>query len=149
MSEQRTLEPVHILLVEDCPEQIRHVRQALMRGKFKNRLHTVGNSIEAMAYLRRHAPYQEAPEPGLVLLDFDLLQDSDIDILAELKTNAKFRHIPVVVLTDLGVAQELPEHIFLSVDYCISKPVELAQLVDAIRSIKMLSLIIVNELEQG
>ena len=57
MSEQRTQEPVNILLVEDCPEQARHVRDALIRGKFKNRLHTVGDSIEAMAYLRRQTPY--------------------------------------------------------------------------------------------
>ena len=149
MSEQRTMEPVNILLVEDCPEQVRHVRHALMTGKIKNRLHTVGDSIEAMAYLRRQAPYQEAPDPGLVLLDFDLLQDSDIDVLAELKTNADFRHIAVVVLTDLSVAQDLPEPFFLSVDYCISKPVELPQLIDAIHSIKTLSLIIVSELEQG
>ncbi len=149
MSEQRTQEPVNILLVEDCPEQVRHVRHALMRGKFKNRLHTVGDSIEAMAYLRRQAPYREAPEPGLILLDIDLPQQSVIDMLAELKSNANLRHIPVVILTDLGVAQDLPEQLFLSVDYCISKPVELPQLVDAIRSIKMFSLIIVNELEQG
>lgn len=83
------------------------------------------------------------------MLDLDLLQDSDIDLLAELKTNTNFRHIGVVALTDFRVAQDLPEHLFLSVDYCISKPVDLPQLIDAIRSIKMLSLIIVNELEQG
>ena len=148
MSEQCALDPVDILLVEDCPEQVRHVRHALRLGKFNNRLHTVGGSIEAMAYLRRQTPYREAPKPSLVLLDLGLPQQSAIDMLAEMKSNADFRHIPVIGLTDRIVAQDLTEHLSDSVDYCISKPVELPQFIDAIRSIKIFSLMIVHTSQQ-
>lgn len=148
MSEQCALDPVDILLVEDCPEQVRHVRHALMLGKFNNRLHTVGANIEAMAYLRRQSPYQDVPEPSLVLLDLGLPNQSAIDMLAEMKTNADFRHIPVIGLIDRMVVQDLTEHLSASVDYCISKPVELPQFIDAIRSIKIFSLMIVHATQQ-
>jgi len=42
--------------------------EALKEGKVRNNLHTVGDGVEALAFLRREGRYAEAPRPDLVLL---------------------------------------------------------------------------------
>src|SRR5262245_60041189 len=61
--------PAEILLVEDNAGDIRLIREALRDGKLQNRLNVVNDGEAALAFLRRQAPYAEAPRPDLILLD--------------------------------------------------------------------------------
>lgn len=87
-----------VLLVVGDSDNLHQIRLSLQQARFKSRLHHVGDAVEARAYIRRDGPYMDAPTPGLVLLDASLPQESVIDLIAELKADARFPAIPVVVL---------------------------------------------------
>ena len=64
--------PVEILLVEDNPGDVRLVVEALREGKVLNHLHVSRDGVEALAFLRREAPYAHAPRPDLICISMEL-----------------------------------------------------------------------------
>src|SRR2546425_6054739 len=64
--------PITILMVEDSEEDIELTLRGLERAKLQNRIWTVRDGVEALAFLRREAPYEAAPRPDLLLLDLNL-----------------------------------------------------------------------------
>src|SRR2546422_4423177 len=55
--------PITILMVEDSEEDIELTLRGLERAKLQNRIWTVRDGVEALAFLRREAPYEAAPRP--------------------------------------------------------------------------------------
>ena len=55
--------PIAILLVEDNEGDIALTLRGLERAKLQNRIWIVRDGVEALAFLRHQAPYQEAPRP--------------------------------------------------------------------------------------
>jgi CheY-like chemotaxis protein len=144
MSTQFIGRPVEILLVEDNPGDVVLMQEALQDGKVLNHLHVVGDGVEAMAFLRGAAPYQDKPRPDLVLLDLNLPRKSGPEVLAEIKADDSLRRIPVVILTVSSDERDVLKAYDLHANCFISKPVRLAQFVDVIKSIKHFWLAIVT-----
>ncbi|MEW5725311.1 MAG: response regulator, partial [Thermodesulfobacteriota bacterium] len=90
---------VQILLVEDNPFDVDITREALKDAKVINKLFVVEDGVEAMNFLRKQAPYTEAPRPDLILLDLNLPRKDGREVLAEVKTDPHLKRIPVVILT--------------------------------------------------
>ena len=76
--------PVDILLVEDSPTDVLLAEEALEQAQVLNHLHVVSDGVEAMQYLRREAPYENAARPDLVLLDLNLPRKDGREVLAEI-----------------------------------------------------------------
>ncbi len=133
-----------VLLVVGDFGELRQIRDSLHQAKVKNRLHHVGNAAEASSYMRREGPYMYAPIPGLVLLDASLPRRSVIDLIAELKTDAQFAGIPVIVLVGSESEQQLIESCMYAVDGTIQKPFALADLVRLLISVDTLSFLLVQ-----
>src|SRR5277367_6635777 len=91
--------PVEILLAEDNPEDVRLTRDLLLEDKLRNRLVVVEDGLKAMAYLRGMGEYQDRKLPDIVLLDLNLPKKNGREVLAEIKTDSKLKHIPVIILT--------------------------------------------------
>ena len=72
MTEAPPGQPVRILLVEDDPGDVMITTEARGRSDVAHELHTVHDGEAALDYLRRQAPYGDAPRPDLVLLDLTL-----------------------------------------------------------------------------
>src|SRR5436305_1216107 len=92
-------EPVEILLVEDNPGDTRLTIEALKESKINNKLNTVEDGDEALKYLRKESPYQDADTPDLILLDLDLPNMTGRELLEIVKTDKTLRRIPIVILT--------------------------------------------------
>ena len=88
-----------VLLVEDNPDDVFFMRTALEDGPARKQLHIVRDGAEALAFLRREPPHEQAPRPHLIILDLKLPKLSGIDVLDVIKSDASLRSIPVVVLT--------------------------------------------------
>ncbi len=89
-----------------------------------------------MNYLYRRGQYQDAdswPLPGLILLDLNMPRKDGRDALAEIKSDAKLRGRPVVVLTTSRAEEDIVRSYELGVNSFISKPITFEALVDAIR----------------
>ena len=127
--------PIEILLVEDNPGDVRLTEEALKDGKVLNHLSVVRDGEEAMAFLRREAPYAEAPRPDVVLLDLNLPRKDGREVLADIKSDPELRRVPVVILTTSNHERDILRAYDLNANCYITKPVDLDQFIQVVRSI--------------
>jgi chemotaxis family two-component system response regulator Rcp1 len=138
------MRPIEILLVEDNPGDVRLTREALAEAKVRNNLAVTSDGVEALAYLRREAPYTDATRPDLVLLDLNLPRKDGREVLAEIKADPDLRRLPVVVLTTSTAEQDILESYNLYANCYITKPVDLDQFLAIVTSIEDFWLTIVK-----
>jgi chemotaxis family two-component system response regulator Rcp1 len=134
--QSRSCRPIEILLVEDNPGDVRLTKEALKEGKVMNVLNTVGDGEEALAYLRRQGAYAQAARPDLILLDLNLPRKSGREVLAEIKEDPELKRIPVVILTVSEAEQDIIKSYNLHANCYITKPVNLEQFVEVVKSIE-------------
>jgi len=94
MSMPEHVEVIDVLLVEDDVGDVLLIEEAFADNKVRNRLHTVSDGVEALAFLRREGEHAAAPQPDLVLLDLNLPRKDGREVLAEIKSDEDLRHIP-------------------------------------------------------
>jgi len=130
------VKPIEILLVEDNPGDVRLTIEALKEAKVINHLTVVRDGVEALAFLRRQAPYATAPRPHLIVLDLNLPKKDGREVLADIKADDTLKRIPVVVLTTSQDEQDVLKSYNLHANCYITKPVDLDQFVRVVRSIE-------------
>jgi CheY-like chemotaxis protein len=129
------LSPIEVLLVEDDPGDVLMTKEAFNEHKVPNRLHVVSDGAEALAYLRREAPYADAVRPDLVLLDLNLPRRDGREVLAEIKNDESLHQIPVVVLTTSDAEEDILRSYQLHANAYVTKPVDFDQFITVIRQI--------------
>jgi chemotaxis family two-component system response regulator Rcp1 len=128
--------PIELLLVEDNPGDVRLTQEALREGKVSNHLHVAADGVEALAYLRREGQYAQAPQPDLILLDLNLPKKSGPEVLAEIKADPVLKRIPVVILTVSKAEEDVLKSYNLHANCYITKPVDLDQFLEVVKSIE-------------
>ena len=118
--------------------------EALRAGKIHTRLTLVTDGEEALSYLRRTEPNAAAVRPDLILLDLNLPRKSGLEVLADIKSDADLRRIPVVVLTSSAAEQDILESYDLRANCYVCKPVDLDQFMKVVQSIEDFWLTIVK-----
>jgi CheY-like chemotaxis protein len=144
MSHEEQAVPINILLVEDSPADVRLTREALKNGHLINNLHVVENGVDAMAFLRREAPFADAPRPDIILLDLNLPLMDGREVLAEVKNDPDLHVIPVVILTTSTAEQDILKTYDLHANCYITKPVDIEGFLNTMRSLKQFWLSIVK-----
>ena len=139
-----SMRPIEILLVEDNPGDVRLTQEALGEAKVRNNLAVAKDGVEALSYLRREPPFEEASRPDLILLDLNLPRKDGREVLAEIKADANLRRLPVVVLTTSSAEKDVLESYNLYANCYITKPVDLDQFVRIVSSIEDFWLTIVK-----
>lgn len=93
---------VDILLVEDSQEDCELALRALCRERLANNIFIVRDGEQALNFLFCSGAYanrdHEDP-PKLVLLDLKLPKVNGMEVLKQVKSDPRTRHIPVVVMT--------------------------------------------------
>ena len=135
---------IEILLVEDNPGDVRLTKEALNEGKILNNLNVVADGVEATAFLYQEGKYKDAPRPDLILLDLNLPKKDGREVLAEIKTHGNLRRIPVVILTSSAAEQDIVASYNLQANCYITKPVDLDQFLNVIKSIEHFWLTVVK-----
>lgn len=128
--------PIDILLVEDSATDALLTQQALADGKLMNRLHVVDDGVKAIAFLRRQAPYADAPRPHLILLDLNMPRMDGREVLAEIKADEDLKVIPVVVLTTSSAEVDILRSYKLHANCYITKPVDFGSFAEAVAGIQ-------------
>jgi CheY-like chemotaxis protein len=129
------LNPIDILLVEDDPGDVLMTQEAFEHHKIRNALHVVSDGAEALRYVRREPPYEDAPRPGLILLDLNLPKKDGREVLAELKADPALRTIPIVVLTTSEAEEDILRSYSLHANAYVTKPVDFDRFVEVVRQI--------------
>jgi CheY-like chemotaxis protein len=131
-----SMEAIDILLVEDNPGDIRLTQEALKESKMRNRLNIVNDGVEALDFLRRKAPYENAPRPDIILLDLNLPRKDGRAVLEEIKADADLRRIPVVILTTSDDEHDILRSYDLHANCYITKPLDLNQFASIVKTIE-------------
>ena len=134
-------------MVEDSEEDIELTLRGFERAKLQNRIWTVRDGVQALAFLRREAPYQDAPRPDLILLDLNLPKLDGREALARMREDPRLRELPVVVLTASDSEQE--RSTVRAADAFMTKPVDFQQLANLVRMIAGLGWSIVKLSREG
>jgi CheY-like chemotaxis protein len=136
--------PVEILLIEDNVGDARLAQEALRDAKVRNHLSWVADGVEGIAFLRREGSYAKAPRPDLILLDLNLPRKDGREVLSEIKSDDKFKRIPVVILTTSQAEEDILRAYHLNANCYISKPVDLDQFMKVVKTIEDFWLTIVK-----
>jgi CheY-like chemotaxis protein len=140
----KSFKQAEILLVEDSPADVLITREAFREFKVTNELHVVEDGVEALAFLNQEGKYAAAPRPDLILLDLNLPRKNGRELLTEIKADARFKTIPVVVLTTSHSEQDILEVYDQHANCYIVKPVGFDNFVEAMRSIRSFWLSVVT-----
>jgi CheY-like chemotaxis protein len=137
-----------MLLVEDDPDEIVRVQDALAHGRLVNPLRIVSDGQKAIAYLSGQDEYvdrESHPFPSIVLLDLTLPELSGLKVLAWIRSQKTLKTLPVILLTSsTGVEGDLGPSDGPGVSYCLVKPVDSERLLQMMKSIGMYWMILDN-----
>lgn len=88
-----------MLHVEDDDSAAFLFRLALDEAEFSVSVYRVSDGEQALQFLRKSAPYQNAYTPKLIVLDLNLPKRDGWSVLAEIQKDEELRSIPVIVLS--------------------------------------------------
>jgi len=131
MTQPTDSQPIVVLLVEDDPGDVVLIQEAFEHNKVRNRLHVVGDGVEAMAFLRGGG----GERPDLILLDLNLPRKDGREVLAEVKGDPELRSIPVVVLTTSKAEEDILRSYDLHANAYVTKPVDFNRFIEVVRQI--------------
>jgi two-component system, chemotaxis family, response regulator Rcp1 len=136
MTDLRAARPVEILLVEDSAGDVLLIEETFQEAKILNRLSVVRDGVEALDFVYCRGRHAAAPRPDLILLDLNLPRKNGRAVLAEIKADPVLHRIPVVILTTSSAAEDVVKSYDLHANSFITKPVDLNELLHALRSIE-------------
>jgi CheY-like chemotaxis protein len=120
-----------ILLVEDNPDDAYLAMIEFEDAGVRNEVVLLEDGEQTLRYLRHEPPFDDAPTPGLVLLDLHLPKIDGHEVLQEIDGDPALQRIPIVVVsvpTELTWAQEQFGHLLSGV---LPKPI----LIDPLREV--------------
>ncbi len=131
---------VEILLVEDNPTDLELALRALKEQHLCNNVQVARDGEEALDFIFGRGQFsgkQIEELPRVILLDLKLPLIDGLEVLRQVRADARTRHVPVVVLTSSTEERDVVESYALGVNSYISKPVDFDQFKDAMRTIGM------------
>lgn len=131
---------VEILLVEDNPSDLEVALRALKEQNLCNNVQVARDGEEALDFIFCRGPYagRRLDElPRVILLDLKLPLIDGLEVLRQIRGDARTRHVPVVVLTSSTEERDVVESYALGVNSYIAKPVDFDQFRDAMQVIGM------------
>lgn len=136
-----------ILLVEDNARDAELLRDALEDEMDISRVVHVRDGVAALEWMERREANGERL-PLLVLLDLKMPRMTGMELLARLRQDARFRLIPVVMMTSSHQEQDLRGAYELGVNAYVRKPLEFEAFVAMVRHL-MHFWVSLNLLPQG
>jgi CheY-like chemotaxis protein len=124
-----------VLLVEDDPGDILMAQEAIAEQPVRSDLHIARDGVEAMDYLRGSTSGGATPTPDLVLLDLNLPRMDGREVLAEIRSDARLTHLPVVVLTTSSSEDDVLTSYRLHANAYVTKPSDFTQFTRTVRDI--------------
>lgn len=127
-----------ILLVEDNQDDVDLTLRTLQREHLANKVSVVRDGEEALDYLFCRGGFAERSfdhPPRLILLDLKLPKVDGIEVLREIKGDARTKVIPVVILTSSKEECDVVSGYNLGANSYIQKPVDFDQVRDTIKRI--------------
>ncbi|MGF1496488.1 MAG: response regulator [Elainellaceae cyanobacterium] len=129
-------EPAPVLVADDNEDDWFLIERAFAKNRIANPSYWVKDGDELLDFLLQRGDYsdpEQAPRPGLVLLDLNMPGKDGRAALQEIREHPDLRHLPVVALTASGERREVIEAYELGVNSFLVKPDTFDQLSELVR----------------
>ena len=136
---------IDILLVEDNKDDVELTLHSLRHERLANRIHVARDGVEALDFLFCRGEFADrsiSQQPRLVLLDLKLPKVDGLEVLKQIKGDARTRTIPVVILTSSKEERDLVSSYRLGVNSYIQKPVDFDQFRDTVKQLGLYWLVV-------
>ena len=130
----KDLQEVEILLAEDNPTDAEMTLRALKNKALINNVVWVKDGAEALDYLHCRGAWSDrgGSVPRLVLLDLKMPKVDGIEVLRQVRGDARLAAVPVVMLTSSAEESDLVRSYQLGVNSYIVKPVDFEDFVEQV-----------------
>jgi chemotaxis family two-component system response regulator Rcp1 len=125
----------HVLLVEDNADHAFLAGEAFGEASHDVKLHHVNNGENCLAFLRRQAPYENAPRPDLILLDIHMPRMNGYEVMQAISGDAALADQVVVALTTSSEAIDVNRMYQLGCNSYLVKPSDFEAFTAAIRQL--------------
>jgi CheY-like chemotaxis protein len=112
--------------------------EALKESRVINTLHCVENGEQLLQYLNNEGFWSDAtkfPKPSLILLDLNMPRVDGREALTRIKSDPRFRTIPVIILTTSKTEEDMLIGYDLGAASYITKPVTFEKLTDLMKAL--------------
>lgn len=124
-----------LLVVEDNEaDQVLFEESVRLTGS-DVRLDFVTDGVRALQYLRRQGEYAKRSRPDAVLLDLNLPRKDGREVLAEIKSDAALRTLPVIVFSTSSRGDDVARAYSLGATAYLTKPSDLNDYLIQVRTI--------------
>jgi len=121
---------IDILLVDDSPDDVELTLHALRTENLANRIFVARDGEEAMDFLFCTGPHAQRSfdrPPKLVLLDLKLPKIDGLQVLREVKGDARTKNVCVVLMTSSREERDMVSAYNLGANSYLQKPVDFDQ----------------------
>ena len=133
-----------ILMVEDDPKDVELTLTALEDYNLANEVVVVHDGEEALDYLFCRGKFagRSSDNPAVMLLDLKLPKVDGMEVLKQIKSDARTKTIPVVIMTSSKEERDLAAGYNLGANSYIQKPVDFEQFRETVKSVGLYWLVI-------
>ena len=131
-----TGQAIEIFLVDDDQGDIDLTLEILEQSKLMLNFHVFKDGMAVMDHLQTLVQQTNPVMPDLILLDLNMPKKDGREVLGELKTNRKLKHIPVVILTTSDAEIDILKSYNLGANCYVKKPVGLLEFTAVVQSIE-------------
>ena len=129
---------IDILQVEDNPDHVILTKKVLEDYKVANKVYITMDGVEALDFIYHRGKYSNgnnAPRPGLILLDVKLPKMDGFEVLKELKGDPEYSSIPIVMLTTSARDEEVARGYAEGANSYVTKPVRFDDFAEKVKNI--------------
>lgn len=135
MSNPTRMRPVHLLIIEDNPGDVRLLEEAFGELRANVEIQVAKDGAEGIQLIARASQNGDST-PDLILLDLNLPKISGHEVLAKIKSDPRTRHIPVIVLTSSRAEADVHRAYQSYANAYLRKPSTLEGLLNTARDVK-------------
>jgi CheY-like chemotaxis protein len=136
---------VEILLVEDNAEDAELTMRAFKKANLGNGIVWLKNGALALDFLfgrGAYAGHSTETRPRLVLLDLKLPKVSGLEVLQQIRGDARTANLPVVILSSSTQDRDILRSYDLGVNSYVSKPVQFEEFAKVVTQLGLYWLLI-------
>lgn len=136
---------IDILIVEDNPYDADLLLRSLKKRNLLNPVHVVEDGAEALDYIFCRGSYarrEGTSLPKVIFLDLKLPKVNGLEVLKAIKSDARTRTIPVVVVTSSGEDPDINAAYELGANSYVIKPMEFDAFSDAMSNLGLYWLVV-------
>ena len=126
-----------ILIVDDSPKDVELAIAALTEKNLANEVDVAEDGEEALDYLYKRGKFADyhKENPVVILLDIKMPKMNGIEVLAHIRSEPRFKYIPVIMVTSSREDKDLLECYRLGANSYVVKPVDIIQFIESIKAV--------------